>query len=231
MLKKILIGGLVAVVVVAVAFSIYNTTLAARGVQDAQSSTLSTAQGAGQAAGNGYGQGAQVAAPDAAPDTILDVVQDAVLGAVQGTTQSAVQGAQGNGQGGQGNGSGAQSHGSQNAAGDQTGVPNPQPQNGFTEWVSFSGTVSGYAAPRFTLLTDDGQSIPAEVGNISYITELGLALQDGDRVSVIGFWDANGGLALKSLTLEASGETFSFRDDLGRPLWSGGRGQGGPSKP
>jgi hypothetical protein len=191
MLKKILIGGLVAVVVVAAAFSIYNTTLAARQDPQAQISAAGTTQGFGQ----GYGQ------------------------------------ASGQANGGQGNGQGGQSHGNQNAAGDQTGIPDPQPQNGLTEWVSYTGMVSAYAAPKFTLLTDDGQSIPAEVGNSRYANELGLVLQDGDRVSVVGFWDAGGGLALKSLTLEASGETFNFRDDLGRPLWAGGRGQGNSSHP
>lgn len=132
-------------------------------------------------------------------------------------------GAADNSYGTNGNGNGAQARG-ENGTG--TGVPNPQ--NGLTELVTYSGEISAYAAPNFTLLTDDGQSIPAEIGNISYAAELGLVLADGDRVTVTGFWDANGGLALKSLTLENTGQTFTFRDEYGRPAWAGGRGgQGG----
>jgi hypothetical protein len=137
---------------------------------------------------------------------------------------------QGNGAGNsQANGGGygrSENRSSNTAQGSRANIGTSSPQNGFTEWVTFTGTVSQYSGPQFTLLTADGQSIPAEPGNISYQAEIGLALKDGDTVTVTGFWDANGGLALGSLTLESSGETFNFRDDLGRPLWSGGRSRG-----
>ncbi len=124
---------------------------------------------------------------------------------------------------GNGRGQGNQQHGGN---GDGSGVP--APQNGLTEWVTYSGVVSSYAAPGFSLLTQDGQSIAAELGNVSYLNTLGLALQNGDKVTVTGFLDTNGGLALKSLTLESTGQTYNFRDDLGRPLWAGGRGRANP---
>ena len=135
------------------------------------------------------------------------------------TTTAAAGGGQGKGQG-QGNGQ----HG---ANGAQTGTGIPDPQNGLTEWLTYSGVVSAYAAPNFTLVTSDGQSIAAELGNTNYVASLGLTLKDGDEVTVVGFIDANGGLALKSLTLTATGQTFNFRDDTARPLWAGGQGNGG----
>jgi len=143
----------------------------------------------------------------------------------QGQTTTTAGNGQGNGQGGQG-GQG-QGNGQRGANGTQTGTGIPDPQNGLTEWLTYSGVVSAYAAPNFTLLTSDGQSIAAELGNTSYVTGLGLTLKDGDAVTVVGFIDANGGLALKSLTLTATGETFNFRDDTARPLWAGGKGNGG----
>ena len=126
-------------------------------------------------------------------------------------------------------GQGNQFHG-ENGQGnlDANGAGTPAPQNGLTEWVTFSGVVSDYVAPKFALLTQDGQSIPAELGNSNYVSGLGLALQNGDAVTVTGFWDTNGGLALKSLTLDNTGQTFAFRDDLGRPLWAGGQGHNRP---
>lgn len=175
MFKKILVAGLLVVVVVAAAFSIYNTSFAAKPEAVAAANDAAAAQG--------YGQG---------------------------------------------NGQGAQSRGSQ---GDGMGTGIPSPENGLTEWVSFSGEVTAVALPQFTLLTEDGQEIPAEVGNISYVEQLGLVLEVGDQVSVIGFWDTNGGFALKSLTLDETGETFELRDEYGRPLWSGGKGRGGHSQP
>ena len=173
MLKKTLVIGLLVVVVVAAAFSIYNTSFAAK----AETAALVNSPAAAQSNG------------------------------------------QGNGQSGRPGG----------AQGDGTGVPSPQ--NALTEWVSFSGEVTAIALPQFTLLADDGQEIPAELGNISYIEQLGLDLQVGDQVSVIGFWDPNGGFALKSLTLDETGQTFVLRDEYARPLWSGGKGQGRRSQP
>lgn len=188
MFKKILVAGLLAVVVVAAAFSIYNTSFAAK------PEAVSAANDAAVAQGYGHGNGQS---------------------AVQSYGQGNVQGA-------------GQSRGSQ---GDSTGTGIPSPENGLTEWVSFSGEITAVALPQFTLLTGDGQEIPAEVGNISYVGQLGLVLEVGDQVSVVGFWDTNGGFALKSLTLDETGETFELRDDYGRPLWSGGNGRGGHSQP
>lgn len=69
-------------------------------------------------------------------------------------------------------------------------------------------------------------SIPAELGSLNYVAELGVVLQEGDLVNETGFWDANGGLALRSLTLVDTGITYQFRDELARPLWAGPKGNG-----
>ena len=93
-----------------------------------------------------------------------------------------------------------------------------------TELVTYSGTVSAYALPQFTLLTSDGQAILTQLGNQSYVASLGLVLQDGDAVTVTGFIDASGALAVTSITIQSTGVTYTLRDaSSGRPAWAGGR--------
>jgi hypothetical protein len=110
---------------------------------------------------------------------------------------------------------------SENANGNQGGTAVPDPQNGFTGWETYSGTVSQYTAPNFILITAAGESIPAQLGNLSYITSLGLQLFDGDWVTVNGYWETSGSLAIAEITL-ADGSSFTLRDAYGRPLWGGG---------
>ena len=124
---------------------------------------------------------------------------------------------QGQGRGGRGGGG---RWASDNGSGGATGVP--EPQNGLTEWLSFHGTVSDFAPPSLTLLTDDGQYLVVELGNTNYVANLGLGLENGAGVSGIGFYDTNGGLTVGQITIDATGETFALRDDTGRPLWAGG---------
>jgi hypothetical protein len=90
------------------------------------------------------------------------------------------------------------------------------------EWLTFRGIVSGYAPPSFTLLSDDGQTISAQLGSQSYIASLGLKLNDGDTVTLTAYWDTSGSLAVGQNILDASGQAFVLRDDLGRPSWGGG---------
>ncbi len=130
--------------------------------------------------------------------------------------QPAVQPGQGNG-----NGGGYGKHG-RNANSNNNVNATPNPQNGMTELLTFSGTVSNYAAPVFTLTTSDGKTINAQLGNLNYLSSLGLSLTNGEAVTVTGFWDASGSFAVQQITLNSSGQTFSLRDDLGRPLWRGG---------
>jgi NaMN:DMB phosphoribosyltransferase len=95
-----------------------------------------------------------------------------------------------------------------------------------TGLVTYSGTVSAYVLPQFTLLTSDGQAILAQLGNQSYVASLGLVLQDGDAVTVTGFVDSSGALAVTSITNLSTGATYTLRDGTsGRPAWAGGARQ------
>ena len=227
MVKTIIISGLAAVLVIAIGFSAFNVlagsqpeaqqaapaaevVLNSPGVSEAGQQANVQADAAGQPVVQ-----AQAAAPDASlpADTAL---------------QAGAQGAGGQGggyRGGQGGGQGGGNRRSQAGTGGAQGTTGiPQPQNGMTGLVTYSGTVSAYGMPQFTLLTSDGQAILTQLGNQSYVASLGLALQDGDAVTVTGFIDASGALAVTSITVQSTGVTYTLRDVAsGRPAWAGGR--------
>jgi hypothetical protein len=135
----------------------------------------------------------------------------------QGDTLNQEQGTQG--QGNRGNGKG----GNGNRGASRGNNVNADPQNGVIEWITVHGTVSEYSAPYFSLISDDGEMIAVQLGDLVFVEGLGLYLQDGDSVSITGYWDASGGLAVGMITVDATGQSFTLRDELGRPLWSGGR--------
>ena len=152
---------------------------------------------------------------------------------VLSTPQAGVGQGMGQGQGGQGQGMGqgqggqgqrrGQGQGGQGGQGGFSGVP----QNGFTNYSTYQGTVSNYTAPNFTLVTADGQKLAVELGSLNYISSLGLNLKDGDAVTVSAFTGPNGVLTVGKITLDATGQTYTLRSDQGRPMWAGGGGGNG----
>jgi len=222
MLKKILIGVFSTLIVGAVGASAYNTVIAPRVSNNPQIVTDQPVEALAAVEQGWQEQSANTVAPGNGPAWQTDDTPAGQPPAFGNASQPAASSDQigrqrGRGQGGNGwRGGAAQDESSAIPAGE------PDPQNGLTEWVSFQGTVSDYAPPSFNLLTADGQTIPVEIGNITYLSNLGLELQNGAQVLVQGFWDASGSVAVGQLTLVDSGLTFTLRDELGRPLWSGG---------
>ncbi len=148
--------------------------------------------------------------------------QNSVAQPEANTTGQQVAGTQG--RGGQGNpNAGNGNRGSGNGARGQNQASNvPSPENGLQEWVTFSGQVSNFSENYFTLLTADGQQIPVQLGSLNYIASLNLALQEGDAVTVVGFWETVDTFTAGAITLDATGEVINLRDEIGRPLWAGG---------
>jgi uncharacterized protein YdeI (BOF family) len=218
MVKKILIGLLVTTLAVAIGTSIYNASA------NPQLQSLDVSQASrSMEQGNEQDQGLQ--------STNVPGNPQAAAGQSRGLNSEP--GSENERGGWRTNGQAAQSAGHN---GENRGTANEQvsvaaPQNGLNEWLTLNGVISEVALPGFTLLADDGQVILVELGNPNYISSLGLTLQDGDRVSVTGFWDANGGFSLGSLTLETTGQQFTFRDASGRPVWAGGKGHGQGGQP
>ncbi len=212
MIKKILITVLSTAIVGAVGASTYNTVIKPN--LDAEVESLpvgSTEMTASEMIP------AEEATSDQQPADQVALDSEIQLFGNQGNTLN--QGQESQGQGNRGNGKG----GNGNRGASRGNNVNANPQNGLIEWITFHGTVSEYSAPYFTLINDDGEMIPAQLGDLVFVEGLGLYLQDGDRVSITGYWDASGGFAVGMITLDATGQSFTLRDELGRPLWSGGR--------
>jgi len=210
MIKKILITVLSTVVVSAVGASTYNTVIKPNLDAEVENTPVeSTEMTAAEMIP------AEGATNDQQPADQVALDSEFQLFGNRGDTLN--QGQESQGQGNRGNGKGG------NRGASQGNNVNANPQNGLIEWIMFHGTVSEYRAPYFTLINDDGEKIPAQLGDLVFIEGLGLYLQDGDRVSIKGYWDASDGFAVGMITLDATGQSFTLRDDFGRPLWSGGR--------
>jgi hypothetical protein len=225
MFKKLLIGGLVLIVAVAIGASAYNV-YAQRNVdtqKNAQTSEYTEASveqssehSFGQRGEPDWNQTTDPALPNDVPtDTTPDISEYGNTASESPDTANQTYG-QGNRYGqsrgrGQGKGSGTGS-----------GNTSPAPQNSFQEWVSLEGIVSAYSPPEFILITNDNKTITAEIGNISYAENIGLTINDGDHVTVTGFYDANDAFTVGQITLQSSGMTYMLRDELGRPNWAGG---------
>ena len=229
MLKKVFVSGLILIVLLAAGASAYNVifTQAAEGeieeniaVEDAKtpiptSSALGNPEAnailaqATQTTNDQFPSGSWLQADSNSSDT----------GSANG--QGNRFGKQGNQNQGQGQGQARGRGGNRGQTGD-SGINQPAPQNGFQEWITLQGVVSEYLAPDFTLLLADGQTIQAQLGNISFVESLGLNLQTGEYVTVVGFHDPEGGFAVGQITLQSSGESFTLRNDQGQPAWAGG---------
>lgn len=218
MFKKALIAVLAAVVITAGAVGTYNLISA----RAAGASSQTTALAAADTAQSVAPQAGQAGSTAGGPRWQNNSSQ-------AGSTASGQQAGGGQGRGRQGGGNNGNSTNGNGNRGNSTANQaqnnpsgTPDPQNGLQEWLTLSGQVSNFSANVFTLVTSDGQQIPVQLGSQNYVSGLGLTLQDGDAVTVVGFWETADTFTAGTLTLDASGEVISLRDDLGRPLWAGG---------
>ena len=210
MWKKALLGTLAVILIAAVGFSIYNVMTAQAGTAPAgtaEAAIRAAAEppvqgGAAAAAVGGAAVQNQSSASSAGPAS--GAAPGAQAGAGMGQGQRGGPGQRGPGQRGPGAGMNAGAAGS---------------QSGLTDWQTLEGTVSGLAAPNFTLVTADGESIPVQLGNLSYVSKIGLSLADDQAVTLVGAYEAAGSLAVQSITVD--GQTYDLRDTTGRPLWAG----------
>jgi hypothetical protein len=136
-------------------------------------------------------------------------------------------GASGNGQAGQGaqgQGSNGYRGGQNNQSAGATGTGIPQSNADITGASTIIGTVNTYDLVSLTVQTSDGQIVAVQLGNSQYASSLDFNPQVGQSVLVYGFPGDQGLFSAISVTLD--GQTYTFRDDLGRPSWAGGNGKG-----
>lgn len=130
---------------------------------------------------------------------------------------------------GYGNGSGNGHQGGQGQNGTNSGVA--QPQANITGASTVHGTVSAFEYGTLTIQTDDGQIMGVQLGNQNFTSTLGFAPQIGEGVTVYGFPGDQGLFSAITITLDNTGQVFTFRESTGQPAWAGGKGHGNGNQP
>lgn len=202
MAKKLIIGGLIVVLVGALAAGIYSYTQNPDGLRAGQA----------QAYGNGGGQGNR--------------------GGLVENQDAPVEGAGGQGYRGGRNSesvaSGSADRGQTGDArqrGDNYGLYEPDPQAYVEEWLTLTGQVVSVDTTGLTLQTDDGQTMSVALGPEWFWSDQSVTVAPGERVTVRAF-EEDGEIKVGQISLESNGTVLQLRDDNGRPLWAG-RGRGG----
>lgn len=141
-----------------------------------------------------------------------------ILGSAANGNPDAATGQNGSGSSGE-NGQG---NGGQGSATSGTGLP----QANISGTSTVHGVVVSVDLTGLSLTLDDGTALYVQLGNSSYNQSIGFAPLAGESVTVLGFPGDQGLFSAISVTLDASGVTYSFRSETGQPLWSGGKGNG-----
>ena len=110
-------------------------------------------------------------------------------------------------------------------SGEGTAINESQAALGDLETVS--GVVQSIDGTELVLRTDAGELVEVALGQSAYWEAQGVSLVTGDAMVVDGYYEDDATLAASSVTLVATGQTVVLRDESGRPMWSGGRRNGG----
>lgn len=112
-----------------------------------------------------------------------------------------------------------------NETGGQT-VTNGIPQANIAGATSIHGSVVSFDLNGLTITTDDGQTLSIQLGNSRYSQSIGFAPPAGEGLTVYGFPGDQGLFSAITITLDSTGQVYTFRSETGQPLWAGGNGKG-----
>jgi len=115
----------------------------------------------------------------------------------------------------------------------QGGQPESMPGDGLGEGqaevgeqVTELGTVVSVSSELVVIELSDGSLQDLEGRVLSFLIEQGFSLSEGDELTIIGFYEGDKFETIQIVN-DTSGENIRVRDQNGRPLWAGGRRQGG----
>ncbi|HNE03920.1 MAG TPA: hypothetical protein PLT08_05350, partial [Anaerolineales bacterium] len=131
----------------------------------------------------------------------------------------------GNGQQG-GNGNGNSGGNGQAGGAGQGQAGSGVPQANISGAVTVHGVVTSYDGMGISFTADDGQALYVDTGNMRYSQSLGFAPVAGDGMTVVMFLGDQGTNSAISVTMDATGMVYTFRNETGQPLWAGGNGKG-----
>jgi hypothetical protein len=92
-------------------------------------------------------------------------------------------------------------------------------------WQSLSGEVTSAAADLVIVTTPSGEAVEIGGRPWSFAQEVGFSVQPEDQLALSGFYE-NGVFEVAAIDDFTSGASIQVRDEVGRPLWAGGRGRG-----
>ena len=102
-----------------------------------------------------------------------------------------------------------------------------KPQAMYSDWITVQGTVLAVELNALIIETTDGQTMPIQLGPEHFWAAQGFVIEAGAEVQVTGFYEDEVSFSAGQVTLLDTSEILSLRDADGRPLWSGGAGNGG----
>jgi hypothetical protein len=79
----------------------------------------------------------------------------------------------------------------------------------------------GQGMPYLEVRTTD-KTVRVVLGSMRYLMEQDFNPKAGDEVAVTGY-KVNDGVVAITVTLPATGKVLRLRDEVGRPVWMGGR--------
>lgn len=88
-----------------------------------------------------------------------------------------------------------------------------------SEWITVTGTVQSVSSYEVVITLNDGTTFELDGRELYFLNEIGLVLNVGDSVTILGFYD-DGIFEVGQIT--TSSGTVVIREDDGTPLWTGG---------
>jgi len=131
---------------------------------------------------------------------------------------------------GGGNGSGGNGPGSNDPGSSPTSGNPGVPQADLAGASTVHGIVRSCDLTGMSVRLDDGTDLYVQLGNSRYSQSIGFAPASGEGVTVNGFPGNQGSYVAITVTVDTTGQVYSFRDASGRPLWAGGSGNGKGNK-
>jgi hypothetical protein len=243
MIKKILIGIVIAGAIGLLAFGAVNRTFAktvgsgstsiSEGLEEGNGGNDGTCKGSNNVSGNGSngsgnGSGSSYGVSneekDGGPD---DCIADGEAYG-QGTGAGEMFAAGNNEPSADGTGYqyGIGSNNSNAGSGQGTGLETSQ--SDMDDWFSIGGQVESIDYNEWVITLDDGTTVTVYYRVINYLAALGFSVEPGDELIMMGFYDIDGDFEIGQIEKVDSEEIVLLRNESGQPLWSGGQRGGGP---
>jgi len=92
--------------------------------------------------------------------------------------------------------------------------------------VTIEATVESIASELWVLRLEDGSTIEVEGRSLTYMASKGFEVEEGQSLSMVGFYETPESFEISQLTNLDSGETIILRGADGRPVWGKGGGGG-----